>query len=156
MRIQDEAELNEYLKRNPELTVGRINQLTSAPIPAKPHKYHAKRTEYGGHTYASKKEAKFAEELIMRAGAGEITYFLEQVPFPLPAGIKYVADFVTFTGPGGAIREQTGLWAITVYEVKAWWKETKNHKAGYHFTQAAKLKWKLFRETYPLLNAQIV
>ncbi len=43
-------------------------------------KYHNQRT----NGYPSKKHAKYAAELALRKAAGEISYWLEEVPFKLP------------------------------------------------------------------------
>jgi len=60
------------------------------------HKFAAKRVELDGIKFASKKEAKYYQELLLRQKAGEIIFFLRQVPFYLPGGVKYVCDFVEF------------------------------------------------------------
>jgi hypothetical protein len=56
-------------------------------------KYNAVRT----NGYASKKEAEYAEGLAAAKAAGDISFWLEQVPFKLPGGSKYLLDFVVFT-----------------------------------------------------------
>ena len=43
------------------------------------NKYGAWKTEYNGHTYDSRKEAKYAEELDLRVKAGEIKSWDRQV-----------------------------------------------------------------------------
>lgn len=63
-------------------------------------KYKNVRTEVDGKKYASKKEAKYAQEAKLRMRSGEIIGLAEQVPFQLPAGIKYIADFVEFKADG--------------------------------------------------------
>lgn len=73
-----EEEYNDYLKR-----MGKPVQKI------KRSKYNSKRT----NGYDSKHEADIAAELHMRAKAELITV-LEQVPFMLAGGVKYVADFV--------------------------------------------------------------
>lgn len=64
------------------------------------HKYHAKRTEYDGRNYDSKAEARYARMLNMRVKAGEVLFYLWQVPFHLPGGTKYVVDFQEFHADG--------------------------------------------------------
>jgi len=65
------------------------------------NKYRAKRTEYGGRTYASKAEAARAQTLDLLLKAGEVC---EWSPQPLvvlgPAKIKYRPDFHVY-GPQG-------------------------------------------------------
>ena len=53
------------------------------PFPAK-NKFHAKITEAEGIKFGSKKEAAQFRELQARQHAGEIKFFLLQVPFLLP------------------------------------------------------------------------
>jgi hypothetical protein len=60
------------------------------------HKFGAVRTEVDGIKFSSKKEARRFVELRVLQVAGEISFFLRQVPFHLPGGVKYVADFVIF------------------------------------------------------------
>lgn len=63
------------------------------------NKYGAKRTEYKsllGFTriYDSMAEARYAASLDADVKIGLVRYWLPQVPFPLPGGVKYVADFM--------------------------------------------------------------
>jgi hypothetical protein len=60
----------------------------------KPSKYHAVLTEVDNIKFQSKKEAKYYRELLCRVHAGEVKYFLRQVPFRLKGGVKYVVDFM--------------------------------------------------------------
>lgn len=78
-------EYNEYTK------TGRMPDGTQAK---RGNKYGAKRTEYRGKMYDSRKEANRAAELRLLEQAGEIAGFAEQVPFLLAGGIVYKADFV--------------------------------------------------------------
>lgn len=64
------------------------------------HKYGAIRTELDGIKFASKKEARVYEEVKLRKLAGEIIFFLRQVPLHLPGGVKYVVDFLIFERDG--------------------------------------------------------
>ena len=64
------------------------------------HKFHAKPTEFGGRTYPSKAQARYAQELELRKRAGEVLFWLEEVPFGLPGGIKYRLDFLEFWANG--------------------------------------------------------
>ena len=63
-------------------------------------KYNAKKTDVGGLTFDSKKEAKRYEELRLLARAGEIQYLeLQKVYVLIPKqngerACKYIADFV--------------------------------------------------------------
>ena len=60
------------------------------------HKFGAIRTESDGIKFDSKKEAKYYDELKIRQRIGEVLFFLRQVPFHLPGGVRYVVDFVEF------------------------------------------------------------
>jgi hypothetical protein len=64
------------------------------------HKFGAKRTEANGRTYDSKAEARYAERLELRKRAGDVLFYLEQVPVRLPGKTKYVVDFVVFEASG--------------------------------------------------------
>jgi hypothetical protein len=63
-------------------------------------KYGNKPTKVDGIQFPSKKEASYYAELKIRQAAGEVSYFLMQVPVRLPDGTKYIVDFqVFFTDP---------------------------------------------------------
>ena len=64
------------------------------------HKYGAKRTEADGIKFASKKEAQFYNDLKLQVKAGGVLFFLMQVPFHLPGGIRYFLDFMVFESSG--------------------------------------------------------
>lgn len=64
------------------------------------HKFKAKPTEIDGEKFSSKKEARYYAELLIRQKVGEVVFFLRQVPFHLPGGVKYVVDFVEFLADG--------------------------------------------------------
>lgn len=62
-------------------------------------KYGAVKTVYRSiqgfeRTYDSKREAAFAAELDLRIKAGDVAWWLPQVPIPLPGGVTYRADFM--------------------------------------------------------------
>lgn len=64
------------------------------------HKFNAKRTELNGIKFASRKEAEYYRELLLRQKAGEVVFFLRQIPIHLGGGVKYVVDFLEFWGDG--------------------------------------------------------
>ena len=118
------------------------HSVSDAFQPVKQNKYHVApvpdRT-YHGIVFGSKKEAAKAAELDLCVQAGEIDFYLRQVPFivgydPLT---KYVADFVTFKF------YYTEGWAIKVIETKGM------------YAPGAKRKIKLFREKFPNLELEI-
>lgn len=64
------------------------------------HKFKAKPTELDGIKFSSKKEAKYYSELKLAQKSKELVFFLRQVPFYLPGGVKYVCDFQEFWADG--------------------------------------------------------
>lgn len=67
-----------------------------APVPkkvARASKYDNVPTEVDGIKFQSKLEAKYYVELELRRKAGDVLYFLRQVPFHLPGGVIYRVDF---------------------------------------------------------------
>jgi len=67
----------------------------------RPSKYHAVLTECDGIKFQSKKEARVYRELCARRHAGEIKFFLMQVPFRLAAGYTHRLDFLVIRTDGG-------------------------------------------------------
>ena len=65
--------------------------------PPRRSKYGNTRVEIDGIKFDSKHEASVYYDLLLRVRAGELKSVLRQVPFDLPGGIKYYADFVTIT-----------------------------------------------------------
>lgn len=90
-------------------------------------KYGAKRT----NGYASKRESQYADELAFLKGAGQVSWWLEQVPIKLPGKAKYVADFLVCMADG-----RMRLVEIKGFETAAW-----------------KLKLRLLEEARPELFA---
>ncbi len=86
----------------------RAKEIGTKKVGTSSSKYHARRT---GH-YASKKEAKYAAELKLMKEAGEIEFWLEQVPFRLPGGTTYRLDFLVFR------MDSMGSWDLEFIEVK--------------------------------------
>jgi hypothetical protein len=60
----------------------------------KTSKYKSVPTIVDGIRFHSKKEAEHYKDLKFRQELGEISYFLMQVPFRLPGGIRYLCDFM--------------------------------------------------------------
>jgi hypothetical protein len=87
-------------------------------------KYKNKRTTRYGINFASIKEADYYDGLLLRHRAGEISYFLRQVPFHLPGGVKYLADFLEVY-PDGKIKVidvkgfQTNVFKLKKKQVEA-------------------------------------
>ena len=64
------------------------------------HKFGAKKAERDGIKFASMLEARYYDTLQLLIKAGEVVFFLCQVPFHLPGGVKYVVDFQVFYSDG--------------------------------------------------------
>lgn len=59
-------------------------------------------THVDGIRFDSKREARYYEQLKLRRAAGEVSYWLRQVPVHLPGGTRYVIDFLVFFTDGRA------------------------------------------------------
>lgn len=55
-----------------------------------------------GIRFDSKAEARYYRVLKVRVAAGEVLYFLRQVPIHLPGGVRLVVDFLEFHADGSA------------------------------------------------------
>lgn len=64
------------------------------------HKFFAKRTECDGIKFPSKREAQVYEHLKLKKLAGEVLFFLPQVPLRLAGGVRYFVDFLVFNVDG--------------------------------------------------------
>jgi hypothetical protein len=64
------------------------------------HKFNAVRTEIDGIKFSSKREAKYYQDLLLARKSGDLLFFLRQVPFHLPGGVRYVVDFAEFWKEG--------------------------------------------------------
>ena len=82
----------------------RGRQGDSASIPGKTEKrakYGNRRVEVDGMRFDSRHEADYYfGVLVPRVKAGELKCVCRQVPFDLPGGIKYIADFLTVSVDG--------------------------------------------------------
>ena len=64
------------------------------------HKFRAVPTVEDGIRFPSLAQAAYYTRLKARKEAGEVLFFLMEVPILLPAGIKYVVDFIEFLADG--------------------------------------------------------
>ena len=64
------------------------------------HKFGNRITERNGIKFHSKKEADYYDQLILAQKAGNVIFFLMQVPFHLPGNVKYIVDFQVFMTDG--------------------------------------------------------
>ncbi len=67
------------------------------------HKFCACPTRVDGIRFDSKAEARYYRNLLLRQVAGEVLFFLRQVPFHLPGNSRYVVDFVEFRSDGTVV-----------------------------------------------------
>lgn len=72
-------------------------------------KYGNRRVEVDGKKFDSQHEANVYQDFMLRVKSGELKTVLRQVPFDLPGGIRYMADFV-------AIDQDN---RVTVYDAKS-------------------------------------
>ena len=77
------------------------DQLFSKKPKAK-HKFKAIKCEYDGIKFPSKLEGGYYNRLKILQKAGEVLFFLRQVPLHLPGNTKYVVDFQVFY-PNGEV-----------------------------------------------------
>jgi hypothetical protein len=85
------------------------------------HKYHVSPPDQrtiDGITFDSKKEAKRYTELKLLHEMGEVVVFLMQVPFRLPGGVRYRADFLVFWSTGEVTVEDVKGMRTAEYKAK--------------------------------------
>jgi len=86
----------------------------AAAAPARGHKFSAEAVIEGEDQFGSKAERARFRQLLELQLAGEVLFFLRQVPFHLPGRQKYVCDFmvfwrcgaVTVEDPKGAVTQE--------------------------------------------------
>jgi hypothetical protein len=66
------------------------------------HKLHAKPQWVNGIYHASQKQLRYEKELELLVKSGEVLFFIPQVPFRLPGGVKFVLDYLVFWANGEA------------------------------------------------------
>ena len=82
---------------------------------ARKSKYNAQRIVIDCITFHSKKEAKFYKELKLDP---DVKFFLRQVPFDLPGGTSYRADFLIFLKDGSYKVVDVKGFSTQVYRLK--------------------------------------
>lgn len=94
-----EADLQAYSGR--AVGASRSRLPTQHVVPGAPtqnactaRKYRNVPTVVDGMRFDSKIEARRYEKLKLLRGMGEVQWFTRQVPFHLPGGVRYVADFL--------------------------------------------------------------
>lgn len=64
------------------------------------HKFKAISCERDQKKFPSKLERKYYDILKIRQSQGEVIFFLRQIGFDLPGGVRYFADFQVFLSDG--------------------------------------------------------
>ena len=82
------------------------------------HKFNAKPTEFDNIKFSSKKESIRYSQLKLLQQNGDIVFFLRQVPFHLPANIKYLCDFLVFWQDGSVTIEDVKGFKTAMYTLK--------------------------------------
>jgi len=82
------------------------------------HKFGAKPSILDDIKFASKKERKRYQELKVLQQHGELLFFLRQVPFHLPGGVKYLCDFMNFWQNGSVTIEDVKGMKTPMYILK--------------------------------------
>lgn len=81
-------------------TSAAVNPAGGEPPAGARRKYGNKITHVDGIRFDSKREATYYQQLKLRQQAGEVWFWLRQVPMHLPGGTKYVLDFLVFLKNG--------------------------------------------------------
>jgi hypothetical protein len=102
------------------------------------NKYGNISSSHNGHTYHSKKEAAYAQELDIRVKIGELEHWERQVPIELRVNDQkictYTIDFVEYDHKGNVVYTE-----VKGFETPEW-----------------RLKWKLFDALYPEWEKQVI
>lgn len=69
-------------------------------IPFQKSKYKSIHTKIDDINFSSKLEGRYYTHLKNLQSKGVVTFFLLQVPFRLPGGVKYLLDFMVFYADG--------------------------------------------------------
>lgn len=78
-----------------------VSTITVSTPSTTPSKYGNQAITENGQRYDSKLELRCARWLELRKAAGEIAWYIRQVPFLLEGGIRYRADFLVVLSSGG-------------------------------------------------------
>lgn len=98
---------------------------TSTSTPPAQNKYFAIATVVDGIRFPSKREARRYEVLKQLQRAGQVLFFLRQVPLHLPGGTVYRLDFLVFWADGRITWEDAKGRATQVFKVKK--REVEHH-----------------------------
>ena len=96
--------------------VKSLTELTKAI--GKKSKYNNVKVEIDGYKFDSKAEGAYYEYLKMQKKAGKVSYFLMQVPFILPGGVRYRLDFMVIKNTGESLAGGYDYFDIEYIDVK--------------------------------------
>lgn len=86
----------------PAHLITRNNVFGTVPTqPPKRRKYKNQPVTIDGHRFDSQLEYRCCQWIELRHKAGEILWYVRQVSFSLPGGVKYRADFLAVLAKGG-------------------------------------------------------
>lgn len=107
-------------RKERELWIGRPSTIPDVPAKRKPRIQVAPKAErtVDGILFASKKEANRYRELALFRRLGDVRFFLRQVPFHLPGGVKYLLDFMVFWADGSITYEDVKGMRTEMYRLK--------------------------------------
>lgn len=108
----------------------------------RPHKYSAKRTEYGGASYPSKAEAMRAHALDLLKAAGEIGAWYRGGRWEVAPGVIYIPDFEVYEKQEPELREAV---------LPDWVEDVKGVE-----TQVFRLKARLFVAAFPSVPLMVL
>lgn len=80
------------------ITIEDLNLLRKRKV--QKHKFGAVSCERDQKKFPSRLERRYYDQLKLRQSAGEVVFFLCQVPFGIGGGVKYVCDFQVFLSDG--------------------------------------------------------
>ena len=64
------------------------------------HKFGAVKCQRDGKKFPSRLERAYYDKLMTLQHSGEVIFFLRQIAFELPGGVKYITDFQVFLSDG--------------------------------------------------------
>lgn len=99
------------------MTLDEYRRLVSGHSSGK-HKFNAQPDNRDGQRFDSKLEASHYDRLCLLRGEGEILFFLRQVPFHLPGGVRFVVDFQVFWATGRVTFEDTKGFETETFKAK--------------------------------------
>jgi hypothetical protein len=95
------------------MTAAEYLDMLSTPAKKKRPKYNNKTVVIDGYKFHSAKEGKRYSELKLLQMAGEIKYFLMQVPFHLAPDLTYLVDFMIVWQDGAVTYEDVKGYKVT-------------------------------------------